>query len=78
MKSILKWSRSREEGGLIHRALFAVVAVLAIAFYPNVFAQTCDVVIKNGSVMDPETNFDGVRNVGIKQSAQVARDKDDE
>jgi N-acyl-D-glutamate deacylase len=52
--------------------------VLAIAFYPNVFAQTCDVVIKNGSVMDPETNYDCVRNVGIKQSAQVARDKDDE
>jgi len=58
--------------------LFTVVAVLAIAIYPNVFAQTCDVVIKNGRVMDPETNFDGVRNVGIKQSAQVARDKDDE
>jgi len=58
--------------------LFTVVAVLAIAIYPNVFAQTCDVVIKNGRVMDPETNFDGVRNVGITQSAQVARDKDDE
>ncbi|NJM54728.1 MAG: D-glutamate deacylase, partial [Verrucomicrobiae bacterium] len=25
-----------------------------------------DVVILNGRVMDPETNFDGVRNVGIK------------
>jgi len=28
--------------------------------------QTYDVVILNGRVMDPETNFDGVRNVGIK------------
>ena len=25
-----------------------------------------DLVIKNGRVMDPETNFDGIRNVGIK------------
>lgn len=71
MKSILKWSRSREEGGLIHRALFTVVAVLAMAISTNVFAQTHDVVINNGRVMDPETNFDGVRNVGIKQSARV-------
>ncbi len=29
-------------------------------------AQGYDVVILNGRVMDPETNFDGVRNVGIK------------
>ncbi|RLA26716.1 MAG: hypothetical protein DRR15_19360, partial [Gammaproteobacteria bacterium] len=28
--------------------------------------ETYDVVIVNGRVMDPETNFDGVRNVGIK------------
>ncbi|MEZ5199672.1 MAG: hypothetical protein R2764_25810, partial [Bacteroidales bacterium] len=28
--------------------------------------QEFDVVILNGRVMDPETNFDGVRNVGIK------------
>jgi len=28
--------------------------------------QAYDVVINNGRVMDPETNFDGVRNVGIK------------
>ena len=25
-----------------------------------------DIVILNGRVMDPETNFDGIRNVGIK------------
>ena len=29
-------------------------------------AKDYDVVILNGRVMDPETNFDGVRNVGIK------------
>ena len=67
-----------EEGGLIHRALFTVVAVWAMAISPNVFAQTCDVVINNDRVMDPETNFDGVRNVGLKQSARVTRDKGDE
>lgn len=31
-----------------------------------------DVVILNGRVMDPETNFDGVRNVGIKDGRIVA------
>ena len=29
-------------------------------------AQDYDIVILNGRVMDPETNFDGVRNMGIK------------
>jgi len=28
--------------------------------------QEFDVVILNGRVMDPETNFDGIRNVGVK------------
>ncbi|WOH38842.1 amidohydrolase family protein [Thalassotalea fonticola] len=31
-----------------------------------------DVVINNGRVMDPETNFDGVRNVGIKDGRIIA------
>ena len=34
-------------------------------------AQDYDVVINNGRVMDPETNFDGVRNVGIKDGKIV-------
>ena len=29
-------------------------------------AEDYDVVILNGRVMDPETQFDGIRNVGIK------------
>lgn len=33
--------------------------------------ETYDVVIMNGRVMDPETNFDGVRNVGIKDGRIV-------
>ncbi len=28
--------------------------------------QEFDIVILNGRVMDPETNFDGIRNVGVK------------
>lgn len=31
-----------------------------------VHAETYDLVILNGQVMDPETMFDGVRNVGVK------------
>ena len=40
-------------------------------------AQTYDVVILNGRVMDPETNFDAVRNVGIKDGkiATITRKK---
>ena len=39
-------------------------------------AQDYDLVINNGRVMDPETNFDGVRNVGIKEGKVVAITKD--
>ena len=33
--------------------------------------ETYDLVILNGRVMDPETNFDGVRNVGISDGLIV-------
>jgi hypothetical protein len=39
-------------------------------------AQDYDIVINNGRVMDPETNFDGVRNVGIKDGKIAAITKD--
>jgi N-acyl-D-aspartate/D-glutamate deacylase len=42
--------------------LLSVIAMLPAA----AFAQTFDVVILNGRVMDPESNLDSVRNVGIK------------
>ena len=64
--------------GRIQLAALMLVAVMATAISPPVVAETYDVVINNGRVMDPETNFDGVRNVGTKQSARVTRDKDDE
>ncbi|RLQ20531.1 D-glutamate deacylase [Seongchinamella sediminis] len=65
-------SRRRKEAGNIQRALFTVVAIIAMAISPQVLAETYDVVINNGRVMDPETNFDGVRNVGIKDGKIVA------
>ena len=44
---------------------------------PPAFAQDYDVVILNGRVMDPETYFDAVRNVGIKDGkiATITREK---
>jgi N-acyl-D-glutamate deacylase len=50
--------------------LFAL-AVLAVAIATPAMAADYDVVINNGRVMDPETNFDGVRNVGIKDGQIV-------
>jgi N-acyl-D-glutamate deacylase len=71
MKALFKHGRNRAGAGHIQCALFTVAAVFAVASSPNVFAQTYDVVINNGRVMDPETNFDGVRNVGIKDGQIV-------
>ena len=45
-------------------AMFVVAALLGAA--PLAVAQNYDVVITNGRVMDPETNFDDVANVGIE------------
>lgn len=44
------------------RLLFGYVLVLASLSY----AQTFDVVLANGRVMDPESGLDAVRNVGIR------------
>ena len=38
----------------------------------SAFAQDYDIAILNGRVMDPETNFNGVRNVGVKDGKIVA------
>jgi N-acyl-D-amino-acid deacylase len=52
-------------------ALVAIALTLGLVignrFVLPVLAQSSyDIVILNGRVMDPETNFDGIRNVGIK------------
>ena len=57
---------AKERTGRSRLAAFVLVTVVAAAISSQVVAQTYDVVINNGRVMDPETNFDGVRNVGIK------------
>ena len=55
-----------------------VATVLFAAGCENGGAQeTYDVVIINGRVMDPETNFDGVANVGIRDGVILTITQDD-
>lgn len=51
------------------RVLLAVVTLVVIGRWgsPSGQADDFDVVILNGRVMDPESGFDGVANVGIKE-----------
>jgi len=50
---------------------------LSVLLTATAFAQEYDLVILNGRVMDPETNYDAVANVGIKdgQIAVITKDK---
>lgn len=54
-----------------------VAMVLGLMLAVPALAADYDLVISNGRVMDPETNFDGIRNVGIKAGkiAVIAKDK---
>ncbi len=66
----------REMGKMIFRSPMsfqgcALVAVLLIFFGTPSFAQDYDLVIANGRVMDPETGFDKVANVGITDGTIV-------
>lgn len=58
-------------------ALLIVVMVLGLMLAVPALAADYDLVILNGRVMDPETNFDGIRNVGIKggKIAVITQDK---
>ncbi|UCF94555.1 MAG: amidohydrolase family protein, partial [Desulfobacterales bacterium] len=58
-------------------SLKVVGMVLGLMLAVPAFAADYDVVILNGRVMDPETNFDGIRNVGIKggKIAVITQDK---
>ena len=51
--------------------VFFGLLVLSLMMVMPAVAADYDVVINNGRVMDPETNFDGVRNVGIKDGKIV-------
>ena len=54
----------------------AILFMVAIFIASPTFAQDYDLVIQNGRVMDPETMFDAVRNVGIKDGKIVAITKE--
>jgi hypothetical protein len=54
-------------------AFIVIGVVLATA---PAFAQTYDIVIVNGRVMDPESSLDAVRNVGVKDGKIVAITED--
>jgi len=58
---------------LIIAAILLVLPLLGIGCVDTI---EYDVVILNGRVMDPETNFDGVRNVGIKDGTIVTITED--
>ena len=52
---------------IIALALFAAL----VAGAPLVaLAQDCDIAILNGRVMDPETKFDEIRNVCVKEGVR--------
>jgi hypothetical protein len=40
---------------------------MILLLFASAHAKEYDIVINNGRVMDPETEFDGIRNVGIKE-----------
>ena len=55
----------------------AIATILAgLLSVSTAFAQDYDLVINNGRVMDPETLFDGIANVGIKDGRIVAISQD--
>jgi hypothetical protein len=58
--------------------VFTLVAVFTTSLLTvsSALSQDFDVAILNGRVMDPETNFDGVRNVGIKDGKIVVITED--
>ncbi len=55
----------------MRKLLFLIPLLSIIACEPSKPTDGYDVVILNGRVMDPETNFDAVRNVGIKDGVIV-------
>ena len=54
-----------------------IVAAVIVTMSTTVFAQDYDLVILGGRVMDPETMYDDIANVGIKDGriAVITKDK---
>ncbi len=61
---------------IFRRKLLSSVIMLSTLASTAVFAQDYDLVINNGRVIDPETLFDDIANVGIKDGriAAISRD----
>jgi len=62
---------------LKNNAITAMCCLLAFAAPFTASAADYDLVILNGRVMDPESNFDAVRNLGVKggKIAKITKDK---
>jgi N-acyl-D-glutamate deacylase len=58
------------------RTTIHILLTTSLLTVSSAFAQDYDIAILNGRVMDPETNFDGVRNVGVKDGKIVAITED--
>lgn len=56
--------------------IFPSVILLALLTCSAAFAADYDIVLTNGRVIDPETRFDAVRNVGIKNGMIVTITRD--
>jgi hypothetical protein len=56
---------------------FSIIGLAMAAITAGVAAETFDLVILEGRVIDPETKLDAVRNVGVKDGkiAIIAKDK---
>jgi hypothetical protein len=58
------------------KKLIILLTLLALSFTTTATATDYDLVINNGRVMDPETKFDQVANVGVKDGKIAAITKD--
>ena len=59
------------------KKLIILLTLVALSFTTTANASDYDLVINNGRVMDPETKFDQVANVGVKDGkiAVITKDK---
>jgi len=55
---------------------WTTIVLVCISISAPVFAETYDLIINNGRVMDPETNYDEVSNIGVKDGRIVVITKE--
>jgi len=54
------------------KRLIGILATTVVMFAPPSFAQQYDLVINGGRVMDPETIYHDIANVGFKDASGAA------